>query len=274
MPDDQSADHADRPDVEIVEVTPQIAETWLSRNPNNRNLRRPVVDSYARDIEAGRWRLNGETVKFGPGGVLLDGQHRLSAVVQAGTSVPMVVVRNLGGDVMATVDTGAKRSYADALKLAGEENTTTLAAVVRRAVMWERGMRTNTGAIKPTALEMDDFLDRHPEIRASADLASRLASRETLPASVFGLCHHLFVRLDPEQADLFLMRVADGDEVPKEHPIAQLRRRITLLRVRGGRINETEGLALAIQTWNTVRAGHTRLRMPQALTNDNFPVPQ
>ncbi|MCR1783115.1 hypothetical protein KVF89_11280 [Nocardioides carbamazepini] len=130
-------DHS--PDAEIVEVTPQLAETWLSRNTNNRNVRRSVIDAYARDIEAGRWRLNGETIKFGPSGVLLDGQHRLSAVVQADVAVPMVVVRNLGDHVMATVDTGAKRSYADALKLAGEENTTTLAAVVRRAVMWGAG---------------------------------------------------------------------------------------------------------------------------------------
>ncbi|WGY04333.1 hypothetical protein QI633_11305 [Nocardioides sp. QY071] len=268
-------DHS--PDVEIVEVTPQLAETWLSRNTNNRNVRRSVIDAYARDIAAGRWRLNGETIKFGPSGVLLDGQHRLGAVVQADTSVPMVVVRNLSDDVMSTVDTGAKRSYADALKLAGEENTTTLAAVVRRAVMWERGMRTNTGAIKPTALEMDDFLDRTPEIRASADLASRLASRERLPASVIGLCHFLFSKIDPDAATTFFLRVADGDGIPATDPIAVLRNRVIKLRVSGGRINETEGLALTIRAWNAHRAGETRtkLQMPKGgLTNENFPEPK
>ncbi|WP_344004786.1 hypothetical protein [Nocardioides lentus] len=176
---------------EIVEVSPALAETWLSRNPNNRNLRRPVVDGYARDMEAGRWRLNGETLKFSADGQLYDGQHRLNAIVQAGATVPMVIVRGLTPDVMPTVDAGAKRTYSDALKLTGEENTATLAAVCRRAVMWERGMRTNTGAIRPTPLEMDDWLTRHPEIRNSADLANRLASRERLPASVIGLCHWL-----------------------------------------------------------------------------------
>lgn len=265
------------PSVEIVDVTPQLAETWLSRNPNNRNVRRAVVDSYARDIEAGRWRLNGETIKFGPGGVLLDGQHRLSAVAQTGTTVQMVIVRDLSNDVMATVDTGAKRSYGDALKLAGEDNTSTLAAVIRRAVMWERGMRTNTGAIKPTALEMDDFLDRNPEIRASADLASRLASRERLPASVIGLCHFLFAKIDPDAATWFFLRVADGDGIPATDPIAVLRNRVIKLRVSGGRINETEGLALTIRAWNAHRAGETRtkLQMPKGgLTNENFPEPR
>lgn len=265
------------PTVEIVDVTPELAETWLSRNTNNRNVRRAVVDAYARDIESGRWRLNGETIKFGPGGQLLDGQHRLSAIVQADAAVAMVVVRGLADDVMPTVDTGAKRSYADALKLSGEDNTSTLAAVVRRAVMWERGMRTNTGAIRPTALEMDDFLERHPEIRSSADLASRLASRERLPASVIGLCHFLFSKIDPDAATTFFMRVADGDGISATDPIAVLRNRIIRLRVSGGRINETEGLALTIRAWNAHRSGETRtkLQMPKGgLTNENFPEPR
>lgn len=265
------------PTVEILDVSPALAETWLSRNPNNRNLRKAVVDGYARDMEAGRWRLNGETVKFSAMGQLYDGQHRLNAVVQSGTTVPMVVIRGLGDDVMPTVDAGAKRSYSDALKLSGEENTSTLAAVARRAVMWERGMRTNTGAIRPTPLEMDDFLERHPEIRASADLASRLASRERLPASVIGLCHYLFAQLDAEAATWFFLRLADGDGLAATDPIAVLRSRVTRLRVSGGRINETEGLALTIRAWNAHRDGSTRtkLQMPKGgLTNENFPAPR
>jgi hypothetical protein len=262
---------------EIVEVSPDLAEQWLSRNPNNRNLRRAVVDAYARDMEAGRWRLNGETVKFSETGQLYDGQHRLNAVVQSGQTVPMVVVRGLGSDVMSTVDAGIKRSYSDALRLAGEDNTATLAAVCRRAVMWERGMRTNTGAIRPTSLEMDDFLQRHPEIRTSAELAARLASRERLPASVIGLCHWLFSLIDPEAATWFLLRVADGDGLAATDPIAVLRARVTRLRVSGGRINETEGLALTIRAWNAHRSGsaRTKLQMPKGgLTNENFPLPQ
>ena len=45
----------DSPTVEIVDVTPQLAETWLSRNPKNRNLRGQVIASYARDMAAGNW---------------------------------------------------------------------------------------------------------------------------------------------------------------------------------------------------------------------------
>ncbi|MEI5672988.1 MULTISPECIES: hypothetical protein [unclassified Nocardioides] len=265
------------PTVEIIEVSPDLAASWLQKNPNNRNLRRPVVDSYARDMEAGNWALNGETIKLDVDGRLLDGQHRLSAVIQADATVPMIVVRGMSPDVMPTVDAGAKRSYSDALKLAGEENTSTLAAVCRRAVMWERGMRTNTGAIKPTPTEMSDFIDRHPEIRTSAELAARLASRESLPASVYGLCHFLMAKLDAEQATWFLTRVSDGENLGANDPIKHLRDRITRLRVRGGRINETVGLALTIRAWNAHRSGQSRakLQLPAGgLTNENFPLPK
>jgi len=271
------SESTEQPTVEILDVTPELAETWLSRNPNNRNLRKAVVDSYARDMETGHWALNGETVKFSTTNRLLDGQHRLSAVVLAQMTVPMVVVRGLPEDVMQTVDAGAKRSYSDALKLMGEENTSTLAAVARRAVMWERGMKTNTGAIRPTPLEMTDFLVRHPEVRSSAELAARLASRERLPASVFGLCHYLFAQLDPDAAGWFLMRVSDGLNLSEGDPIAVLRDRIARLRVGGGRINETVGLALTIRAWNAYRDGsaRTKLQLPKGgLTNENFPEPR
>lgn len=262
------------PTVEIVDATPTMAESWLAKNPNNRNLRQPVVASYARDMVSGNWRLNGETLKFDQAGKLIDGQHRLSAVIAADVSVSMVVMRGVDADVMDTVDVGAKRIYADALKLQGEDNPTTLAAVVRRAVMWQQCARTNTGAVRPTAGEMNNFIEANPQIRTSAGVAARYATKTFLPASVIGLCHWLFSPLDPDEADWFLARVADGDGVAADSPIAALRLRIVRFRVGGGR--ETEALALMILAWNAHRAGGSRskLQMPKGgLAPANFPEP-
>lgn len=265
------------PTVQIIEVDPAMAESWLAKNPNNRNIRQPVVQSYARDMVSGNWMLNGETLKFDTDGKLIDGQHRLSAVVTADVTVPMVVMRGVDADVMDTVDVGAKRTYADALRLQGEDNTTTLAAVVRRAVMWQKGARTNTGAVRPTAREMNTFIAENPQIRTSGELAARLSTRTLLPASVIGLCHWLFSPLEPDEADWFLARVADGDGLPSNSPISALRNRIVKMRVGGGRVNETEALALVVYAWNAHRAGETRtkLQMPKGgLTPENFPEPK
>jgi hypothetical protein len=267
----------DLPTVEIVDVTPQTAEEWLSHNSSNRNLRRRVIDAYARDMVAGHWVLNGETIKLASNGQLLDGQHRLNAVLAAGTTAQMIVVRNLSPTVMATVDAGAKRTYSDALRLQGEENTSTLAAVTRRAILWTRGQRTIAGNITPTALEMNEFLDDNPRLRTSAEVASKLSSRSLMPNSFIGLCHWLFSALDPDEASWFLARFADGDGLAADDPIALLRARVIKMRMGGNRAQETEALALAILAWNAHRSGETRtkLQLPRGgLTPDTFPEPE
>jgi hypothetical protein len=265
------------PTVEIVDVTPEIAEAWLSKNPNNRNLRGQVIASYARDMAAGSWVLNGETVKISVSGHLLDGQHRLSAVVEADVTVPMIVVNGIPSEAMPTVDTGAKRTYADALRLQGEENTSVLAAVTRRALLWERGYRTKTGSMTPTGLELNAFLAENRRLRTSAEVAVKIASRTLLPASIVGLAHWLLADIDPDEAGWFLARLADGDGLAAEDPIAALRNRVVKMRVGGGRVNETEALALVVMAWNAKRAGETRskLQLPRGgLTSENFPEPR
>lgn len=263
--------------VEIIDVSPATAEDWLSRNSRNRNLRKSVIDSYARDMSAGHWHLNGETIKIDTRGHLLDGQHRLNAVIVADVTVPMIVVRNVPESVMPTVDAGAKRTYADALRLQGEENTSVLAAVTRRALLWERGYRTKVGSLSPTPLEMNEFLTDNQRIRTSADVATKLASKAMLPASIFGLCHWLFSDIDTDDAAWFLARLADGDGLAADDPIATLRARIVKMRVGGGRVSETEALALCILAWNAHRAGEprTKLQLPRGgLTQANFPEPR
>lgn len=264
------------PRVAVVTVTPEIAERWLGKNTRNRHARASVVSGYARDMKAGNWVLNGESIKFAQDGTLLDGQHRLLAVVAAGVSVQILVVRGIPNEAMPTVDTGARRKFSDVLTIDGGSNTSALAAIVRRAVMWEAGQRTNTGKIKPTNSEMMEFLTECPEIVHSAEIASKLASRTLLPASVLGLAHWLFSDIDPDQATFFIARVIDED-VPTGHPARTLHRRIVNLRINGGRVNESEALALTIRAWNAYRAGETprKFQMPKGgLTNDNFPVPR
>jgi predicted nucleic acid-binding Zn ribbon protein len=73
-----------RPAASIVYVTPEMAERWLGHNKVNRNLRNRRVDQFARDMRSGRWQLTGEAIKFGKSGNLIDGQHRLWAVIESG----------------------------------------------------------------------------------------------------------------------------------------------------------------------------------------------
>src|SRR4051794_31155207 len=108
------------PTTSIEDVTPAVAADMLAANTKNRTLRRTLVDVYAADMAKGNWQFTGEAVKISTDGVLLDGQHRLEAIVQAGVTVPMLVVRGLPRATQDVMDSGAKRSAADALRLRDE----------------------------------------------------------------------------------------------------------------------------------------------------------
>lgn len=104
---------------EYVKITPEIAAKMLdSKNPKNRRLSRASVLPLARDMAEGRW-VSDVPIILDRYGNILDGQHRLAAIVESGTSVKMLVIRNATPDTRRVIDQGRKRSPADVLKLEG-----------------------------------------------------------------------------------------------------------------------------------------------------------
>lgn len=73
-------------------VTPAMAQAWLNNNhPKNRKMSRASIARLAKDMLDGNWLLTHQGVCLGRNGVLIDGQHRLSAVVLSGAAVEMLV---------------------------------------------------------------------------------------------------------------------------------------------------------------------------------------
>ena len=68
---------------EVVLVTPLLAKKWLERNTDNRDIRPSVVTGLAESITRGEWVLSHQGIAFAKSGRLLDGQHRLLAIVEA-----------------------------------------------------------------------------------------------------------------------------------------------------------------------------------------------
>jgi hypothetical protein len=114
----------------VVTVTPQQARAWLEKNTRNRKLRERTVDSYATDIRNGDWQASNQGIAFDETGNLIDGQHRLTAIIAANTPVELLVVTGLPAAAQDVVDRGAMRSVGDQLAIAhGTESGGTVAAV-------------------------------------------------------------------------------------------------------------------------------------------------
>lgn len=98
-------------------VTPQVASLYLKCNNGNRKIRENHVRILAGAIRRGEWKLTHQGIAFSESGRLLDGQHRLSAIVEADTPVQLVVVRGLPDDAFMALDIGNRRTTADILAL-------------------------------------------------------------------------------------------------------------------------------------------------------------
>lgn len=112
-------------------MTPKWASQILEHNTHNRSARPTMVRRIARDIACGRWQLTPQTVSIASNGKLLDGQHRLMAVVQAGEPVPMMLATDCPFECFTAIDTGQSRSPGDILKIEGVSNYTHVASIIR-----------------------------------------------------------------------------------------------------------------------------------------------
>ncbi len=255
----------DIPQVEILAVTPARATKWLKQNTHNRNIRKRAVTDYARDMKAGQWRLNGEAIKFAADGTLLDGQHRLLAVVEADTAIPLMVVTGLANETQETMDAGTKRTTADAFMLRGETNATVLAAILKRVWLWDQGDYKFAKNYTPTTAECAALLKEHPEIYRSVEISARIHQTfRYIPKSAIGTSHHLLSRIDRDEAVWFFARVGDGAELPAGHPVLTLRNRVMSERAERRAIPDHRYLAYLIRAWNAVRTDRPLTRILQA----------
>lgn len=264
-----------KPNASIVYVDAPTAQRWLSKNSRNRNLNPSVVRRYAADMSAGRWPLTGEPVKFDAQGNLLDGQHRLAAIVAADVTLPIFVVRGLDESSQAFMDTGRKRTVQDQLSMSGHRNPAILAAAGRLALRWETN-RLNTARNEASDAEVRQFIRDNPPLIACADLAGSLVGRLDMPPSVvataaFGLskANGDLGRVAGWFADLADMRTSGAGD-----PKAALLHRFSSARRSRERISAEAALSLVVRAWNAEVQGKSMHRMPVVSRNGgNVNVP-
>ena len=116
--------------VEIVKITPEIAENYLKFNIKNRKLKPTLLKFLTNQMEQGFFIENGEAIIFDRNYHLKDGQHRLNAIIKSGKSYHIPVVRGVDPISMATYDTGINRTAGDVLTFNGFKYGTLIASLI------------------------------------------------------------------------------------------------------------------------------------------------
>lgn len=127
-------------------ITPEKAREYMKGNTYNRPLSKACVDALADQMRRGQWKMNGEPIIFSGSGKLLDGQHRLAAVIRSGTSVEMAVARGVDEDAFVTIDTGKGRTAGDVFAIAGIKCYNNISAGIARFGMMCKGRNAFSGS--------------------------------------------------------------------------------------------------------------------------------
>lgn len=98
-------------------ITPEMAARWLEKNTHNRKLQTKNIDQYAQDMRNGDWQYTHQGICLAADGTIVDGQHRLHAIVRAGVPVEMLVTRNAPFTIQGVVDAGTVRNAEWSLRL-------------------------------------------------------------------------------------------------------------------------------------------------------------
>ena len=99
--------------IQIEHIDPDKALAMLVANTCNRNLRKNHVHALANAMRRGEWAASHQGIAISESGVLLDGQHRLTAIIESGIGIDIAVARNVPDAAKIAMDIGAKRSISD-----------------------------------------------------------------------------------------------------------------------------------------------------------------
>jgi len=204
--------------VKWLNVGPDLARQWLERNKGNRSLREDTVSAIARDITAGHWQPTHQGVAFDAAEVLIDGQHRLEAILLTGATVEMMVSFGWPPKTMDAVDGNVARSVADRLKLQhGVANAHLIArsAVVVAQLCFEGRIRKLTLA---QALEILGSYEKS----LSFAIEKMPAVKSLRQANVLGAMAFAHSVL-PEKTAAFYQALATGEMLAADSPILQAR---------------------------------------------------
>jgi|DEB0MinimDraft_6_1074348.scaffolds.fasta_scaffold00040_26 hypothetical protein len=248
-------------DITVEVIDAKKAKEYLDKNIyHNRRISPHSLLQYSTMMQKKQWIPNGDTVKFDVDGKLIDGQHRLSAVLKTGVPMETIVVRNLPREAFNTLDFGKKRSAGDVLCTRGLSYTQNIAASVR-IVLSLRGLDNITPAAitsirnKITTPDIIDYVLTNEDIAKDAQYVRtryRTACR-LLTSSVAVALYHIFRQIDEKLCTEFFSKLNGTLNIDVNEPLFKLREKLILRFNSESEILRQYKMLWPVQCWNIMR---------------------
>lgn len=219
---------------ETILVGPELAAKWLESNHHlNRNIIKESVAQFVRDMLNGRW-IPGTQIRFSKDGTLIDGQHRLRAIIESGTAQEFVVTRGCPNDTIKNLDTGCKRTARQNMKMSGHESNNPQLSIVNLL----NGLNQNMETSYRPKLSIDEYIERiaflEPGLSIVVDkLVTSQRKGRKMSAGVTAACVVAY-NAYPARVSIFLDQLASGENLAKGDPAHTLREHVAGLHEKFG----------------------------------------
>lgn len=114
-------------------IDPAKARKFLDSSEGNRPIAEKHVESLANEISRGNWMAWASPIQINASGHLINGHHRMLAVIRADKAIQQAVARNVPDNTIEVIDMGRARTLGDALSMPTEHyvaNGRAIAAIV------------------------------------------------------------------------------------------------------------------------------------------------
>lgn len=168
-------------------ITPEIAESYLTRNKVNRKLKPNAIKNYARDMKNGKWQLNPDGISFYEDGTLANGQNRLNAVIASRTPTKFYVTRNVPLDAFI-FDRGVSRSTVDVLNMKQPASTiasTNAVAMVNYLFSLCYSHKVSEDIIIEFMVQNEELIHKAIKISGLGNGSSRVCRQSPIAAAIF-----------------------------------------------------------------------------------------
>ena len=223
---------SNKPRLELRRVTPEWAADILRKHDESitalkyrqRPINTKVVENYATDMKAGNWGVTGQGISFDENGNLMDGQHRLSAIVKAGVTMDMVVLWGVPQRVsdqiksIDVIDIGRKRNVGQQLRIDGFQYYMEIATTARCLLMLCNGNKRRDTS-QPQTISVANLM-RNNISKIIQILSAEGRSKQKLRGYILAPLV-LFGTADPDTAELFATEFVEMTGLSKTSPVLQ-----------------------------------------------------
>jgi hypothetical protein len=243
---------------DVQTITPEDATRWLKSNKHNRPVRAAHVKFLASQITSGQWQLNGQAIIVSENDDILDGQHRLFAIVEAGIPIKSLVIYGISFDAFKTIDTGSVRTGADALALwhpeANRHDSKSVASAVKWCLRMEKKFFGSVTKISNT--DVLQYVSKHKSLwRFAQTISSYPQSARPLSIAMGVALYEIFSRKDESAADEFIRALFTGEGLTSKDPEYVVRNLLIKDANRNARYPTEIRMKMVCKAWNLRRRG-------------------